>query len=92
MQKITQILEAKNIEFYNDGCIKSIDNTDNFLLKFNTNDAIDLNFILDENYNNNFSFSIYKDYIKSNIYTTNICIEGDSSQSFAICGVNVYGE
>ena len=87
MQKITQILEAKNIEIYKDGYIKSIDNTDNFLLKFNANDNPDLKLMLDEKYNNNFSFSIYKDYVANNIYTTEICIEGDKTQSFAICGV-----
>jgi hypothetical protein len=87
MNKITKIIEAKNIEFYKNGCIKSIDNTDNFLLKFNADDAPDLKFILDKDYSNNFSYSVYKDYIASSEYTTDIIIEGNSSQSFAIIGI-----
>lgn len=88
MQKITKILEAKNVEFYDDGSIKSIDNTDNFLLKFKLEDKYsDLKFVLDEEYNNSFSFSIYNDYIGNNRYITQLCIEGDSSQSFAIKGI-----
>lgn len=87
MKKITQILEAKNVEFYNNGCIKSIDSADNFLLKFNTEDGQDLEFILDKKYNNNFIYTIDKEYVDSNIYTDSISIQGDSTQSFAIIGV-----
>ena len=87
MKKITQIIEAKNIEIYKNGCIKSIDNSDSFLLKFNANDSPDLKLILDEEYNNNFSFSVRKDYVANDIYTTEIYIEGNKTQSFAICGV-----
>ena len=88
MQKITQILEAKNIVIYNDGCIKSIDNSEDFLLKFNINNCnSNLKLILDEDYVNNFNFSVYKNYINGDAFITTICIEGDSTQSFAICGV-----
>lgn len=87
MKKITQILEAKNVELYNNGCIKSIDSADNFLLKFNTEDGQDLEFILDKKYNNNFIYGINKEYVDSNIYTDSISIQGDYTQSFAIIGV-----
>lgn len=87
MKKITKILEAKNIEFYKNGCIKSIYNTDNFLLKFNADDTPDLKFILDEEYNNNFNYCIYKEYIEPNTYITDIIIEGNLDNSFAIIGV-----
>lgn len=87
MKKITQILEAKNVEFYNNGCVKSIDSADNFLLKFNTEDGQDLEFILDKKYNNDFIYGINKEYVDSNIYTDSISIQGDSTQSFAIIGV-----
>ncbi len=87
MQKITKILEAKNIEFYNNGCIKSVDNADNFLLKFETEDFPKLKLILDEEYNNNFSFSVYKDYVSKDTYHSYILIEGGNTQNFAILGV-----
>jgi hypothetical protein len=87
MQKITQIIEAKNVEIYNNGCIKSIDNTDNFLLKFSADNIQNLKLVLDKEYDNNFSFSIYKDFIVKDIYSEYIVINGDDTQNFAIIGV-----
>lgn len=90
MNKITKIIEAKNIELYGNGCIKSIENTPNFLLKFEleTNGTFSLQefyFVLDKKFDNNFNFSVYKDYENFNKIT--LCIEGDKTQLFAIEGI-----
>lgn len=92
MNKITKIIEAKNIEIIENG-IRSIDG--NFLLKFKMKcdfDKVglqDFYFILEESAHNNFNFSVYKDYNKKEI---ELCIEGNSAdQSFYILGYE-YGE
>lgn len=85
--QINKIIEAKNIEIYNKG-IKSVEGT-NFLLKFN----VDIDFEkykeneiyinLDKDYENNFNFSVYKDYDKKQII---LCLEGTNKNIMAIIG------
>lgn len=91
---IDNIIQSKNIEWYYD-FIRNKKDCGEFYLKFKLKNIIgdiDYYFILDKSMENNFNFSVEKDYIEgTNSYESILVIEGDTKdgQMFSILGYEI---